>query len=320
MANTSIDIAYVGSRGTGQRMGVDFNSPTIGTTPLQSRRPHPEHGSVGINANWGHRRYDSMQVKLETRARHVNMLAAYTWAKGITWGGGGINESFAGSRFGWNAFGIRPPVLTSYLDPDDAYLSVDKGPGAFDLRHRLSIAYVWELPFGANRPLPLRGIAEMILGGWEMSSILTFEAGIPVAVAYGIDNLGGGGATRPNLLSDPNNIDRNLPDQYLTKAAFGEPVPLANALRDGQNVILAAGNAGRAPVIGPGIQNFDLGLFKNFAIVERVRMQLRGEFFNALNRANFGNPNTTFISAQFGRITTTSTDNRVIQVGAKFIF
>lgn len=319
-ANTSLDVAYVGSRGTGQRMSVDFNAPMIGTSALQGRRPHPEHGSVGINANWGHRRYDSMQVKLETRARHINILAAYTWAKGITWGGGGINESFTGSRFGWNAFGIRTPVSASYLDPDDPYLSVDKGPGAFDLRQRLSVSYVYELPFGAGQPVSLSGFANTILGGWEMTGILTFEAGIPVAVSYGVDNLGGAGATRPNLLSDPNDTQRILPDQYFSKSAFGEPVPLANVLRDGQNVILAAGNAGRAPIIGPGIQTFDLGLFKNFTFIERIRMQLRGEFFNALNRTNFGNPNTTFTSPQFGRITSTSTDARVIQVGAKLIF
>lgn len=320
LPNTSLDIAYVGSRGTGQRTTVDFNSPTIGTTAVQSRRPHPEHGSVAINANWGHRRYDSMQIKVETRTHQVNLLAAYTWAKGLTWGGGGINESFTGARFGWNSFGIRQPVLTSYLDPNDAYLSVDKGPGAFDLRQRLSIAYVWDLPFGTNRAVPLKGIADTVLGGWEMSGILTFEAGIPVAVAYGVDNLGGAGSTRPNLLSNPNETQRILPDQYFTKSAFGDPIPLANVLRDGQNVILAAGNAGRAPIIGPGVQTFDLGLFKNFAITERLRAQLRGEFFNALNHTNFGNPNTTFTSAQFGRITSTSTDARVIQVGLKFTF
>ena len=147
-----------------------------------------------------------------------------------------------------------------------------------------------DLPIGANRALALKGIADTILGGWEMSGILTFEAGIPVAVAYGVDNLGGAGTTRPNLLSNPNETQRILPDQYFTKSAFGDPVPLANVLRDGQNVILAAGNAGRAPIIGPGVQTFDLGIFKNFAITERLRAQLRGEFFNALNHANSAIP------------------------------
>ena len=124
-----------------------------------------------------------MQVKLETRARSVNLLASYTWAKGITWGGGGINENLAGARFHWNAFGIRQPVLTPYLDPGDTYLSVDKGPGIFDMYQRLSVGYVWELPFGSGHMFPLRGLLDKIAGGWELSGITTFEAGVPVAVS-----------------------------------------------------------------------------------------------------------------------------------------
>ena len=188
------------------------------------------------------------------------------------------------------------------------------------MHQRLSVGYVWELPFGSGHMFPLRGLLDKIAGGWELSGITTFEAGVPVAVSYGVDNLGGSGATRPNLLSNPNDTARNLPAQYFQKSAFSEPVPLADVLRNGQNLILAAGNAGRAPLIGPGIQTWDIGLFKNVQINERIRVQIRGEFFNALNHANFSDPNTTFTSAQFGRITSTSTDPRDIQLGLKIVF
>jgi hypothetical protein len=242
-----------------------------------------------------------MQFKLETRASSVNILAAYTWAKGLTWGGGGINENLQGARFGWNFFGFRQPVLNGILDPDDPYLSVDKGPGGYDIRHRLSVSYVWELPFGRERMFKLSGPADWILGGWQLTGITTFESGVPLAVGYATDNTGGLG-TRPNLIGNPNDGPRNPPLQWFDTSAFAPPTPMNQVIASGANPILAAGNAGRAPVVGPGIKNWDIGIYKNFQATERVRVQVRGEFFNAFNHVNWGSPSTTLGVATFGRI------------------
>ncbi len=317
ISSTSLELAYVGSKGAGQRMGVDFNSARFGAGGVQTRRPAAERGGAGINVPWGHRRYDSMQFKVETRARSVSLLAGYTWAKGIIWGGGGINENLAGARFGWNFSGFRQPVLSGVLSPDDPYLSVDKGPGAFDIRHRLVTSFVWDLPFGKGQRFSFRGPLDWIAGGWQLTGITTFEGGVPLAVSYAVDNTNGQG-TRPDLIGDPNNGPKTRA-QWFNTAAFAPPsVTLAQALA-GASPFAAAGNAGRAPVRGPGIQNWDFGIFKTFAFKERYRLQIRGEFFNGFNNVNWGNPGTGLGTPTFGQITSALTA-REIQIGTKINF
>ena len=259
-----------------------------------------------------------MQVKVETRASSVNILAAYTWAKGLTWGGGGINENLSGARFGWNFFGFRTPVLSGVLDPNDTYLNVDKGPGGYDIRHRLSVSYVWELPFGKGRPVALSGPADWILGGWQLSGITTFEGGVPLGVGYAVDNTGGLG-TRPDLIGDPNRASSNPPLQWFDTSAFTPPTPMDQVIAGGLSPLLAAGNAGRAPIIGPGIKNWDIGIYKNFRATERIRVQVRGELFNAFNHVNWGNPSATLGVATFGRIFSAG-QAREIQLSMKISF
>lgn len=86
-----------------------------------------------------------------------------------------------------------------------------------------------------------------------------------------------------------------------------------------EDILRAAGNAGRAPIRGPGVQNWDLGIFKNFRITEGTRLQFRAEMFNAFNNTNFDSPDTTFLSPTFGRIFSAQTA-RQIQFALKFSF
>ncbi|MCY4586363.1 MAG: TonB-dependent receptor [Bryobacterales bacterium] len=321
LPSTSLNVGYVGSRGVGQRMGVNFNAPEFGDGPPQPRRPHPEHGNTGINVPWGHRRYDSLQVKLETRASDLNILTSYTWANATTWGGGGINESGSGVRFPWNFPARREPVLTGILDPGDPYLARDKGSSRADVEHRLSVAFVWQLPLGRGKLIPLSGPLNWIAGGWQLNGIITHESGIALPVGYGITNTNGAAGTRPDLVGNPNSGSRNAPESWINRAAFQDPIPLAHVLASGMSPIVAAGNAGRAPIIGPGAQLWDLGVYKNFFFAdEDYRLQFRFEMFNAFNHANFGNPNTNFTSNNFGRITSTFGFAREIQFGLKFNF
>jgi Carboxypeptidase regulatory-like domain len=315
--NTSLDVGYVGSRGVGQMTGADFNAPLFGVGSNQLRRPHTEHGGTSNNVPWGYRWYDSMQVKLETRSATLLILGAYTWANSRTVAGGGINENGAGVRFGWNFFGPRP-FPTGHLDSDDPYLALDRGPSVIDVRHRLSVSYVWDLPFGQGRKFNLAGPADWVLGGWELSGITTFEAGVPVAVGLGTDNLGGAGTSRPNLTGDPNKGPKT-PLKWFDTSVFSAPPPISEVVAKGLDRLLAAGNAGRAPIRGPGIQNWDLGIFKNFRIKETYQLQFRAEMFNAFNNVNFGNPDTTFLSPNFGRIFSAATA-RQVQFGLKFNF
>ena len=69
------------------------------------------------------------------------------------------------------------PCLRPISDPNDPYLSIDKGPGIFDMHHRFSLGYVWELPFGRGHRFPYTVCVDKIVGGWELSGITTFEVG-----------------------------------------------------------------------------------------------------------------------------------------------
>jgi hypothetical protein len=80
------------------------------------------------------------------------------------------------------------------------------------------------------------------------------------------------------------------------------------------------GNLGRNALRGPGFKNFDLGVFKNFFITERVRLQYRAEAFNAFNHVNFSNPGGSFGTPNFGRSTGTQNNQRSIQMGLKLYF
>jgi len=138
-------------------------------------------------------------------------------------------------------------------------------------------------------------------------------------VAYGIDNVGGAAGTRPNLIGDPNNGPHTI-QQWFNPSAFTDPAPIGTVIANHLNPVLAAGNAGRAPIFGPGIQNWDIGVYKNFAVTERIRIQFRTEFFNAFNHANFTDPDTTYLSPTVGRIFGTSTNAREIQFSLKTLF
>lgn len=106
---------------------------------------------------------------------------------------------------------------------------------------------------------------------------------------------------------------------WFTKSCFSAPIPLATVLANHLDPLLAAGNAGRNVLRGPGVKNWDIGIFKMFSITERHRIQFRAELFNAFNLVNFGNPTTDFSAATFGRIVSAAT-SRQIQLGLKYNF
>jgi hypothetical protein len=168
----------------------------------------------------------------------------------------------------------------------------------------------------------LRGIVSTLVNGWETNAILTAHSGYPFTVYIGFDraNQGSLGAVseRPDLAAgrSASSAVTGNPSHYIDPTAFVlQPV---NTL----------GNAGRDILTGPGLVTFDLGLFKNTNVTERLKIQFRAEIFNLFNRVNLANPLDTsvFSSASssipgdFGQIVSTTTPSRQIQFGLKFIF
>jgi hypothetical protein len=113
------------------------------------------------------------------------------------------------------------------------------------------------------------------------------------------------------VIGDPNNQDRPNRDAQLRR--------WFNTEAFGRAPLYTFGNAGTGIITGPGFQTWDMSLYKDFRIMENKRLQFRAEFFNAFNNVNLGDPNTTFGSLSFGRISS-SGDARQIQFGLRFDF
>src|SRR5579862_61284 len=197
------------------------------------------------------------------------------------------------------------------LDRND--LGRDWGPSALNITSQASISSSYELAFGRG----MHGIEGKLIGGWQLNGILTLLTGFPFTPQVGSNRSGDGDTRnpdRPNVntsFSGP--IILSSPNQWFNPAAFSLPTPGTY------------GNLGRGVYTGPGLADLDVSLFKTTAIAERTSLQFRAEFFNALNRANFGTPNAivfsgTNVSSTAGLITTTTTTSRQIQFGLKLIF
>jgi hypothetical protein len=292
----SASLGYVGSKGVGLPLSVDFNTPVFGILSTQQLRPDPTHGGTPITASWGYRWYNSLQATLQTRLSSLTMLASYTWAHSETEGGGGVSDAGSGTQVPWNYLGVRTPVLQDNLSQNDPYLTLNnnKGPTAgIDVRQTFSIGYVWNLPFGQGRRFNLYGPANQILGGWELTGVTQCHTGFPIT-------------TTADLVGDPNTGAPHTVKQWFNTSAFQSVPTTLFVYTNNLNPLLALSNAGRGPIRGPGYQEWDIGIDKNFPIKDRFRIQFRMEMFNAANHPNFGEPSTTYPSKTFGQITSTA--------------
>jgi hypothetical protein len=159
--------------------------------------------------------------------------------------------------------------------------------------------------------LPFRG--SRVVEGWQLTSIVTWNTGLPFTVGDGIDLAGFGyvptGAPRPNYVPGCK-VDVGKVNQWFNPACFTLGAPGT------------FGNVGRNSIIGPGLAQVDFAVIKDTKIRESLRLQFRAEFFNILNHPQFGQPNVGNPSPTAGQITTlaTNTAARQIQFGLKFLF
>jgi hypothetical protein len=175
------------------------------------------------------------------------------------------------------------------------------------------LSYVWQTPALRGSNKLVRGIA----GDWEITGIVTYETGLPFAVFAGKD-----------ISQTALNSDRAVyrgGDPYGNTAC--KNAPCVSWLNPNAFTLPAAGgfgNVGKGALVGPGLFNWDMGAFKNIPITERWRAQLRGEFFNTFNHANFTDssnnyPIASVSSGGFGTITH-AYDPRIIQLALKVVF
>ena len=152
--------------------------------------------------------------------------------------------------------------------------------------------------------------ADVVLGGWEASAILTAQGGFPLSPGYAIDScVCGNNANRPNVSANPNLPDsERTVNRWFNTTAFSAPAQYT------------IGNAGRGLVWGPGLRSWDMTVSKFFSITERIRVQFRAEAYNLSNSPYFANPNTTFGAGTFGRVTAVGNNPRQVQMALKLMF
>jgi hypothetical protein len=217
-------------------------------------------------------------------------MASYAWTKLIDDNlGNGANAFFNGGNNGvqdWDNLRAERAVSTAHLP------------------HRLVLSGLWELPFAQNAG----GVVKAIAGGWQINSVVTIQSGEPIGVTQNGVAFGG---NRPNVVGDPTVENPNI-DRWLNADAFR---------------IIQPFQYGDAPRNLPGTRTdslfmWDFSLLKNLPITERIRLQLRGEFFNFTNTSTFGNPGTNRSAGDFGivRSLATNVNPRRIQLAMKVIF
>jgi hypothetical protein len=316
-----LEVAYVGTRGTrlqrfrslNQALSASPDNPINGITsntlsnvglrvPVPGIRPDSLRVMESEGSSW----YNGLEVSLTKRLNHgFQFLASYTFSKTLDTDGSEIN--------GISASNTIP--LGDQNSPSQRW-----GRSSIDRPHRFVFSTTWTMPS------PSAGIQRALLGGWDVSALLTIQSGTALTIAYtNANNVFGISEDRAELSGQCTN--NQLPtggpigsklNNYFNASCFSTP-PVIGADGIGK----AFGNSGTGIVDGPGQANLDFAASKTFAFnwpVERSGLQFRAEFYNALNHPQFANPDTNFSSSTFGVISSTAVNPRIVQLALRFTF
>jgi len=260
----------------------------------QTCRPYPQFSNVSIQSpTLGVANYYAAMVRIEKRYSHgLNFGASYTFSKFLD------NTNEPGTSLGAN----NGPY-SNYYDR-----RADYGPSANDVKHRLSLNWVYELPFGTGKRWLSDNPLRYVVGGWSLGNVATMQSGPPFTVVTQTNtcNCFSAGSQRPNVVSTTS-LPSPAVAEWFNIAAFAQPATFT------------FGNEGVGILRAPGLIDFDFSVLRSFRLTERSHMEIRGEFFNAFNRTNLGVPGQTFGSSTFGVINS-SGPARQIEVGARFAF
>jgi hypothetical protein len=168
------------------------------------------------------------------------------------------------------------------------YLNLNRAPTGFDISHNLAVASVWDLPFGRNRRwLAASGALTPIVSGWQINNVISVYSGTPFNVTGDCDPAWpGNNPTMINTIGSPKKIGSKSGYWY-DPFAFAETYDPNNP---GTCLAGSLGTSGFNNLRGPGVFNWDFGLFRDFAITERFHLQFRAEAFNFTNTPHWANP------------------------------
>jgi trimeric autotransporter adhesin len=277
----------------------------IGTATVQQSQlllPYPTFGAINLLLSDNNKAsYNSFVFKAQkSYSQGLTFLSTFTWSR--NW-----DESSGGAANTLNA-GNKAPQNPYNMAAEYSFANIDS-----PFRWTTSVSY--ELPFGKGKHfLTAGGVKNYVLGGWVVNTISILQTGFPLQITQDINfNSGFGYASqRPNATGVSPIATGSLDDRlngYINPAAFS----LAPQF--------TFGNIGRTlDMRGPGQVNWDMSLFKNFVIKEKLKSQFRFEALNALNTPLFYGPNVAYGNASFGKITSQANFSRQLELALRFSF
>jgi hypothetical protein len=265
--------------------GYDFD-PSINTGTFEYVfGPYQGWGQIVSNVSGTGMNWNGLLVNLRHRvSKGFFISAAYTWSHSLTDTHGGY-ELFQ----------------NNLINQDIYHHKQDYGNSDSNVANILAISHIWNLPFFNNAA----GLKRTFLGGWVYTGSTTFQTGFSQDPFLSVSEQGL--ATRPDYvpgttIKGPKNVG-----EWFNTAHFAQPA---------QGFF---GNSSNGSIPGPGLVDFDMGLYKNFQVTERATAEFRSEAFNIFNHTNFNAVNTTFGSGQFGQLTGAA-DPRIFEFALRMQF
>ena len=312
-AGTTLEMGYLGAGGFHLQRAHLINDAQPGPGLIQPRRPHPKMSFVenttfpswvtvssslqpistaNLLENTAQSWYDAGYVNARRRFAHgLSFLANYTFAKELD-----------------NAPDFRSPMFEPATPQNNDDLDAEKGPGC-DVRHRFAISAVY-----TSQAIGSSKTTRALTRDWRGSVVYQIQSGYPLTI---------------NVFGDTANAGVVVGENPIRANSTGKPV-FGSGTRNATTWFNPAafvappaytfGNVGRNTVYGPGMQTMDLGLVRQVNIAEKSQLEMRAEFFNALNHTNLGTPNRFVNTSSFGSITEATTPGREIQLSARVSF
>ncbi len=284
-------LTYVGSSTHDLYYPNQIDQPTPAPGPVQARRPLPQYSALYAYSPVISANYNSLQAQTERRFKNgFSFLVAYTYGHSIDNG---------------------PGQVDTVVGPQNSHdLAAERGSSAYDIRHRLVISTVYDLPFGRGKAfLSNSRWGSAIAGGWLLTGIFSAQTGLPFTPVESVDASNTGTTEHPNRIGNGNlSGGHRTINSWFDTSAFTVPTQYT------------FGNSGRNILVGPGFHNIDLGLSRSIPIADLASFEIRAEAFNLFNTPQFGLPNATLGQSTTAVISSVANPQRQVQFAARLRF
>ena len=310
-----LDVAYIGNEAHHLQKNWDpwdGSSPGVQTYDLTKNPFYPKYSYMQEIDSIANGSFNALLVKFQRQFIHgMSILANYTWQKSLSDG----TEGSIGT-----------------LNQDKSCFRCDWGPTTSNVPQSLVISAVWQLPVGRGKGIGtnMNRVLDGMVGGWSLDAIATMQKGNPFSVgAPNNTNWSPANIKADRYCNGRNELqNKNLRSNGMYWIFTGVDTTVnspcfVNPATDPHNTSGQTwyyGTSGFDILTGPGINNWDMGIHKDFPIHENMRFAVRGEFFNAWNHAQFANPSSGVVSGTFGKVTGTQKNARIVQVAATLSF